>query len=62
MSIKEIAEARAKVRAGCRVVADELMTVVLTHVDKLPEEQQHMVISMLMTELQIATRKAGKAE
>ncbi len=60
MSIKEIAEKRANVRGECRVVADELMKTVLERIDKLPEEHQYIVVSMLMSELQIATRKAEK--
>jgi len=58
MSIKQVAEQRAAIRDTCRNVADQLMKIVIDSVDKLPEEQQFIVISMLMTELQIAIRKA----
>jgi len=58
MSIKEIALQRQKHRAECRKVADEIMALILEKIDKVPEEQQGQVASMVMTELQIATRKA----
>lgn len=59
MSIRKVAEERQKFRAQCRVVADELMALILEKLDKVPEEQQGQVVSMVMTELQIATRKAN---
>jgi hypothetical protein len=57
MSIREVAEARAKFRAQCRVVADELMTLILDRLDREPEELHGHIVSMLMSELQIAARK-----
>jgi len=59
MSIREVAEKRAKSRAECRVVADELLKTVLDRLDKVEEELQSPIIAMLVTELNIATRKSG---
>ena len=59
MSIKQVALERQKFRAECRVVADEIMALILEKLDKVPEAQQGQVVAMVMTELQIATRKAN---
>jgi hypothetical protein len=58
-SIKEIAEERKEFRAKCRIVADSLLETILTELDKAPRDQQNHIVSMLMTELQIAARKAN---
>lgn len=58
-SIKEIAEERKEFRAKCRIVADSLLETILTELDRAPREQQNHIVSMLMTELQIAARKAN---
>jgi hypothetical protein len=59
MSIREVAEKRAKSRAECRIVADELLETILKRLDSVPEDQQSPVVAMLVTELSIATRKVG---
>lgn len=60
-TIREVAEQRAKFRSECRISADRLLNTVLAELDKVPEDQQAHVVSMLMTELQIATRTTKKA-
>lgn len=59
-TIREVAEQRAKFRSECRVAADKLLNVFLAELDKVPEDQQGHVVTMLMTELQIATRTQKK--
>lgn len=60
MSLKTIAEQRQKFRAECRKVADDLMGHILEKLDKVPEDQQVPVISMVVTEMNILTKKVQK--
>jgi hypothetical protein len=59
MSIRETVEQRAKFRAECRIVADALLEVVLKRLDDVPESLHRHIITMLVSELNIATRKTG---
>lgn len=60
MSIKTKVEERAKFREVCREKADHLMFIIIEELDRIPEDQQRHVLSMLMTELQIAQRQSDK--
>lgn len=60
MTIKETLEQRAKFRAECRTVADNLVKIIIDTIDKLPEDQQASAIGMLMSELQIAIKSSKK--
>ncbi len=59
-TIRQVAEERAKFRAECRRAADEIMAKILEMLDKCPVNIQGHITSMLMTELQIASRQASK--
>lgn len=58
MSIRKTMEDRSAFRTACRRHADELIVIILDHLDKVPEDQQVQVVSMMMSEMNIASRKS----
>jgi hypothetical protein len=59
MRIRAIAEQRSRFRAESRIVADELLDIILKRLDAVPENQQVPAITMLVSELNAITRKSS---
>jgi hypothetical protein len=59
-TIREIAERRATFRTAARTSADQLLSIMLAALDKVPLEQQNHVVVMLISELQAVTRAHTK--
>ena len=57
MSIIEHYAARSKNRAACRAVADKILEFAMREIDALEAYQQIQVLNMVLSEIQIATKK-----
>jgi predicted secreted protein len=60
MSIREVVKERAEHRQKAREVVDQILDHVLDVIEPLEPSQQKIIVAMLITELNIATRKDGK--
>jgi hypothetical protein len=57
MSIIDQYAARAKNRAACRAVADKILEFAMQQLDTVEPYQQIQVLNMVLSEIQIATKK-----
>lgn len=60
MSIKEQLTKRAETRAECRALADKIVKLVCDELEKQDETLQEQTLRMVLSELQIATRKGAR--
>jgi hypothetical protein len=57
-SLVDVAAKRAEFRATSRGHADRLLLLLLSELDKVQQEHHAPIVSMLITEMQIAIKKA----